>query len=1206
MSLQSSVSGLQRLFSTVSSTLSPHTPRGQRQLESVTEEAHTHDLLYPECETLQQDQHQVYPFKHGDPSSIAAAANSSDNRGGLDLQNVRDVRIIIAQDANALSPQSRVLFDSMPPISSPTARNSSFQSPAGKADDQKEQASTEELHRNGYVQKPLTAPHSRQASFSQTAQSIFTPLNSPLSPVNEFGSIFGNSKSRNTATRPATSDGESAQNKIAREAREDTDALLDCMFGATGIPSTSSTKIHVKPPRPTKLENGKPPGSASTELPSTGTFAKKRTPLTRSTTAADLQSLSVNVVREDNERQIPRPDSSSIQFTRLFSVDLKDTNFANQNSGEILLPGQTLPNQSHGAESVKPEKAKQLKTPIYAVSIILQMPNHRQRPLTPSFQRAATHDPTIDPTSYPRINAQPWSSERLHTPNRLLVDSDCEIAHVVDQWYILTRALSALETVARCRISDLLAQIEVPQLPPSTIDPLKSPELRSDAKPKKTKQPTQRTLQLSLGALQHCSTVQKVANTTGERVISAMKTRRVVTGQGRWGIWREEARWVGRWAGGKEQNFFLFNVLTAFLGSHTQWLDSLGPSQYRRRHTRHTNDSHSDTNTLQHRTVIVSPDKMAARRLIFLLSAFLPSTNIKTRPDGQFMEDIGSSNAAYSQSPPSSILRQQSLRKALSRRTRGTHTGPYVASHGRSVSLSASDNFPSDERIIESHNLQQHKRRASDARSVRNAGLPISTNNSTTWRGTATTKAETPDTAAPIAHFSICNVNPSTGTAGETRPDSRESQASESLKRTLSRSGSIEHPNASADSHSLSRWGSAKSGFWSDRRGSSTENSDLLASSEEGLGISGVPRDVHGLSSPDKLSQMVDEVGIVSKARLQPGNNHPARSILKHSSGLPHTSQETVTPSPPKVVSIPEETTPERFPIKLSVAHDGIVDVDLPPLKSYSSSFASNMNSPKPVETISSLNSQSLWGSQTLVNEPRNNSSAHPVDVVGWLDKFHQDYALQAVKPYENLKDDIKRSMRAEPMGSFANTPADESAPGNGWTDVCTTLLADTKNFTVTRLCLRRKCSKSPHHQANALLQDDADHSSADEEMFEEPIMDMDQTFVEAVERVLAESGQSSRAASQAASRAPSPSRTKSSTVGEDVPELEVPRGQCKALVLGALEQVARSVSAELGKSRDGKKTEQQGRRERENVPTDSTLREGVRKWLNEVGRDGV
>lgn len=175
MFLQSSVSGLRQLFSTAPS---PHTLRSQRQLESVTEEAHTYDLLYPEGETLRQGQHYAYPLRLGDPSSAAAAASSSDDRGGLDIQSPRDVRIIIAQNASALSSQPRVLYDSHPPPPIPQTRNATFPE-AAKHGHRKSGSFTG--GRNGdNVKQPHTAPHTRQSSFSQTTHSIFTSPTSPF------------------------------------------------------------------------------------------------------------------------------------------------------------------------------------------------------------------------------------------------------------------------------------------------------------------------------------------------------------------------------------------------------------------------------------------------------------------------------------------------------------------------------------------------------------------------------------------------------------------------------------------------------------------------------------------------------------------------------------------------------------------------------------------------------------------------------------------------------------------------------------------------------------------------------------------------------------------------------------------------------------------------------------------------------------------
>ncbi|KAI4249900.1 MAG: hypothetical protein L6R42_008870, partial [Xanthoria sp. 1 TBL-2021] len=130
--------------------------------------------------------------------------------------------------------------------------------------------------------------------------------------------------------------------------------------------------------------------------------------------------------------------------------------------------------------------------------------------------------------------------------------------------------------------------------------------------------------------------------------------------------------------------------------------------------------------------------------------------------------------------------------------------------------------------------------------------------------------------------------------------------------------------------------------------------------------------------------------------------------------------------------------------------------------------------------------------------------------------------------------------------------------------------------------------------------------------------MDMDPTLIDAVERVLGQSGHSSRVQSRTQSRAPSPSRTavrpcspenldsKSKSHSEfhhsmPTPQLEVPKSECKKLVLGALEEVVRSVQAEQDEgANDGARriSGEPVRSGEESFPPDSTLREGVRRWL--------
>lgn len=1196
------VSGLHRLFHTTPSILSSAASRTPTTLESVTEDAHTYDLLYPEPNTLRQTQHHAYPLKNGDPSSAALAATSHDDWGGLDIQSPEDVRIIIAQDGNVLAQQPRVLYDSQPPPPLPVTR------PAHRSDgleggDVLGRFKTREVRRrNTSAQGSQEAPkdrHERRLSFAQNSQSQLTSPRSPSSPEAEFRGAFSNPKLRRSSLRPATSGGESAQSWVARERREETEALLGCMFGSTGLPLVSSTKLHIKPAGSGVTSNG---ATSPVAFDTPRGFPRRGTPLTRSTTLEELRSLQAPGLSEDTDRNISRPNNSSILITRIFSVDAANPtplpDLANTETDHSHLTSNPLQDprfQELSVITAETEKAKQVKTPTYAVAIVLQLPADRHRSFTPLLHEATpalAHD--NDRLSQSPKQMGHWTWEDATHPNGCISDSDRDIENVIDHWNMLNRVASSLETIAQEKIRHLLRRAEAHQARLPVQIPVKAVDMRSYSKQKRLKQPSQRTIQLPSDALQQCTTIQKEAEMAGKRVALALKIRRVVAGQGRWGIWREEARWVERWAGKREQNFFFFNLLTAFLGTHTEWLDMLGPSWYRRRHTRQAHQSHRDVSVIPHRTVIVSSDKMAARRLVFLLSGFLPPTHVNPAQEEDNRPHSPWSSAGYSQSPPSgiSVLPQQSLRRTINRRQRGNRAVANSKRHTRGVSFSGQDlAFAQGLNGAADPIVPLHGRRASDARSIRSLPLPISPSESTRKSSSTTTGAAEYDTPVTIAHFSKLSSEPLLGTSAEPRPESTGSFASLSLKHTLTRSEGTDHSNASTDSQSMSRWGSMISGFWSIRRGSSADGSDAL-SSPDGLGISGAPRDRRGSRPLGKLAQMVEEVDKSLETRLGMQNSAKALAASQGPTSVP-TLQETSTlpenSTPAK--NIPERPKIEHFPMKLSIdGNDGVVDVDLRMPNSFSSSFASSMSSPKATHTgASSFNESSLYGrnSSHEVFPPAPESTP---DVAGWLKSYHQDFALQAVRPYKELKDDIIRSMRCEPI--ITPPPSTDDPALTPWTEVCTTLIADAQDFSVTRLSLRRRSAPTSTSPAQSPSTQFTINSppAIEEEILSEKIMDLDATLIDAVERVLAQSSHSSRAHS----RTVSPSRH------DERSAAEVPRSECRGLVLGALEQVAKSVGEEqMGRGRDVKP----GTERERSVGLDSTLREGVRKWLyGEVG----
>lgn len=1177
-------SGLHRLFNTTPSLLSS---QASKTLESVTEDAHTYDLLYPEPHTLRQTQHHAYPLKTCNPSSAAHAATSHDDRGGLDIQ-IQDVRFIIAQDGNALTQQPRVLFDSQPSHPSPTSRQP-LQAPLEDIEVSGNSPETRAKRHNSTAQESQASykvRHGRSSSSAQTQR--VSPLSSPRSPEPEFRGAFSNPKLRRS--RPTSSGGESKQSRAARERREETEALLGCMFGSTGLPTLSSTKLHVKPARsPDISTNGVTSPIGYDAGSSSRGFPRRRTPLTRSTTMDELRS--IPTLSEEDIQTGWEPNKSSMLITRIFTIGPSiPTPVSDNSSGP---KGSNLPSTRPTENSHQPklsvittgtEKPKQVKTPTFAIAIALQLPSDRPRSSTHASQEPhPLHGQHHIHQSPKQMDHWPW--EEVPLTNNFMDDIDRSIENVMGHWKVLNRVVYSLEIFAKEKIRTLLERFELSQAMIPAPIPVNLVETPPGVKPKRPKQPTQRTIQLPSGALQQCDSTKKELEIAANRVTLALKTRKVIAGQGRWGIWREEARWVDRWTGRKEQNFFFFNLLTAFLGTHLDWLEVLGP-HHRRRRAKPTFQLRKDVSVVQHRSIIVSTDKMAARRLIFLLSAFLPSTHINS-----FLEEAyrphspwSSSMAGYSQSPPSSqlsVLKEQSLRRSINRRQLGYRAGPNFKPHTRNVSFSDPD--PYNLGLSGSvKSIQQHGRRASDATSIRSLPVPIFSSGSMGKSGFATIPPLHHDASVPVPHFSSLSPEPLLGTSAEARPGSSGSFASISLKHTLQRSESTGTDNTSTDS---SRWASMFS-FWGMRRGSSTDGSDAL-SSQDSLGISGMARERRALRPPiGKLAQMVEEVD--KMAEVRPINQGVANLLNTQTPTSVPILQDTANLIMPERAT-PAKNIPERpkvvdFPMKLSVNEKyGVVDIDLNMTSPFSSSVASSFSSPRATHTGASSFSESLLYGRPRAEAPPPLEPAS--DVAGWLKNFQPDFILQAIKPYRDLKQDIEHAMRSEPIQP---PPA-----GEGWTDICMTLIADAQSFSITRLTLRRRLVPN----SNTISSLPQTPGRVEEEFISEPIMDMDPTLIDAVEQILGQSTHSSRIQSRTAS----PSRH-----GFEAPLLEVPRSECGRWVLGALDQVARSVAEEQTPTQAGRAKPVGGRAaagwgpvDPSAVELDSTLREGVRRWYN-------
>ena len=1161
----SSTSGIGRLLNSATASVSSQSSRTQRHLESITEESITYDLLYPDSPYANEGQYPAYPIKYGDPVSVAAAARSPDDRGGLNIQASRDVRYIIAQKANDFN---RVLFDTHPPTPYVGPRNSSASSPEG-SEQLKENRFAGGLGNSSRVSRSRTAPHSRQTSLTQPNQLMLRSPSSPISPTSEYGALYSNSQAR-SIPRPATSEGESLQSKIAREEREEREDILSCMFGASGFPSTSSTKIHVKPYTAQARGSSRPLSPEADSPLSPRHFEPPKSFLSRSTTAENLPRAGSGVT----EHQIARRQSSYVLVTKLFCVDLRedeleegyDRRSSDPSARTGKLRSLSLPSAAN--------TSNQLRTPVYAVAVILYLPLRSQWANRPISAQAS-----------PIVGLTPQASFGSNDGRQMteLYENgfDDRVDRLLQHMSVIEGMLSLFEGASRSHIKDTLISLYA--------------EASVYARPR---------LQLESSALQSHKLTQELVESLTQRLALALRIRPAISGQDRWAIWRSVARAVCHPSLVHDPGV-LSSLLTAFLTGHTSWIDSHAPKDYRRQ------DRHQSRKQRDCRTVIVSVDKMMSRRIVFFLSSFLPS-NRKASSSQQRPQPSLSA-------PPSTLLPGRADPHLMNQPSKPFH-----------LAKEATAAQATDREDSAGHPTPSHRRRTSDTLSIRSLAMPIIPTG-TRKSSITTTSTIMPDPQVAIPVFSDFSPDIAVGkNAADPRPDSSGSLAALSLQRTLSRSGSNERSNSSMDSHVRNGWGSLRSGFWGSRRGSSTENSEVMTSSGEGLGISGMSQNKASNGSINKLSQMVEEVDFDARAR-ESAFSSPSKDAQ-------------MMQQPPK--SMPQRSSPEMFPLSLSSDNtDGVIDVQL-------SSPAANLSSSPP-----SLISSSFI---TPLANPTSSKSPHrpfdpTINVAGWLRAYQPDFTLQAVRPYDTLKSDIKHSMRCFLGPSTIKYSTSE------WTTITTTHLVDLATSTLTILTLRRRMPDSPHHVLNALQHYPANPS--DETFVEQTVSLTDPTSADpivakALDQLIghtSNSHPSSRMASRAPSRAPSPTRAAASAVersslangGASMPR-STPRllgdggvamarqgsggtvwrvgggsnEECRRVVHGALKKIVREVVREVESEREGlSEGKKQEPAQARSVPGKSVpgrsipdhkpgearlLREVVREWAKDVRSHAV
>ncbi|KAM0742018.1 hypothetical protein ACQRIT_002195 [Beauveria bassiana] len=1033
-------------------------PRPLLSLDSVQEDIHTRNLLFPDAQALYQHRNdQVFPFSTAPPTPTAASASAFDFNDEIDL-DVRDVRVLIMQD-NLGATSASLLFDSHP---------------VAEVD---RTAATNESRRN-----PLSP---RKGSFSQS-RPVSTHTESTQTQFRQGafdrrGSIHGRNQSQ----------AETDAQRAYREYREELATFSSCIFGNSELMAYkgTSTKVHVVPSDVRTNDTASVIGDGRSSI---GRSSMRSSKLSQSFSSQAISPTfsSMPPTASATPRQ---SDRKKVLITRLFPVNLAteeveptvttQTRFADENVG-FPFPS-TI---DEAATRKKKKQPKQRRTPMYAVVLVIQLPSSTSRlssavPPKSIFRESGSYnEQEVYSSSYNSVRAggSGWNmfgSGMPTDPNEspFALDVEDRIDSLTQHWDIIMRTLTHLQSLSATRIHQLLKHADSAspgqQTPKIALQSHPSKhtttnDRRSVETPRvKAIKSTTKLVSLLPNCLAGDIDIALEVGLARSRIVTGLGAARVFTGQGRWGIWRDEAIWTVKWASSLNKGPFLYNVLTGFLATHVDWLSALSSPSHRRKAALQARHKHEEDMSLPARTIVVSDDKMAARRLIFLLAGFLPANQQMNAPRVH-RASTSTSLGPLSNSPPTfvvPVLREESLRRKINRRT-----GLRRASHSRVGSQSARNSAVVPQ-FAQFGMDRNHQRRASDAASIRTTNLPMAGSDLGTRKSSAATTA-TITQEPTMPHFTGFQ-------RGEShlrhRPGSSSSFAADDLKRSL-------------------------------KRGESNRASF---------------------------------------------------------------SQADRTPDPTGVF---------ESPVKTSInPEDGIIDVDVP-FPDYIASFESAISSPS---SSGYLSTPGLPSNLDFFEQSARITidGDTPLNAAGWLSRFHPDFSLQAIPPQDNLLEKVKAAMRAEPTP--APLPSQRPETGERWVDISSTVIADTTTNTVSRIVYRRLVKTRPGSDLSS--QPVSAHTPSvlpyetqlNEEWVEEVIAEADKSLVEAVDKVVSANSESTMDTEMAN------------------PSIEVPRVQCKTVMLSALEDIIRDVLDQ--RDEDAISTNSKKRA--------NLLRDAVRAWMSNL-----
>ncbi|GAB7350760.1 hypothetical protein MBLNU459_g1306t1 [Dothideomycetes sp. NU459] len=654
---------------------------------------------------------------------------------------------------------------------------------------------------------------------------------------------------------------------------------------------------------------------------------------------------------------------------------------------------------------------KRRSTPLFGITVVIPLAKPRQ-----SLSTAA---------GSPDIHV----SVSLSDSEQSLKEVDDPIRAVMDHWQAINRMLDALQATAALQIhQQLTAQL--------------------NTQPCQGASRLTRLIKLDPQVFRNSQPITEEVDAAISRLMRSFRIPHVVP-QGEWNVWRDELLDTSRSRDLKTHKLsldshkvtFLQTAITAALSSNLSWLTTVAPPQFQTRLRSEEKRLCDAADVVQDRTVVVAHDQNKARHLLYLLAKFLPPQ----RPD-------------FERAPPPD-LRLTPKVSALTQGLKAVGNTPSETNGHAGAPLAArgANQMPA---FYEPYQASPSTSPIKRTPRMGTKGDPSSTK---LVAGKIMLPSERGTPAMPIASAPGSSYTTPAGSP-EGRPGSSAGAQGE-LMRHLQRHNS----GTTSSTESTSFWNSFRSNTWSlgpRRESSITERSDSVSGTSQRDQIlpsilkSG--RSSTGRHGGTKLVRMLEEVDGSKTSHSYERNDsafHTRESTPSHFSHTPIAVQFG-SRSPPG---------PE---LQYSYdADEGVVNVDLDlgdagPEANRLYRKTRVLSSP---DVFPVFHGQETYGSlKARPLSPRSSSMIYD-RAAGYLETLHPDYALQAVKPYTDLLDDIKRAMKAEPSPKLQSPPTlEEFYPLDDWIDVCSTVVVDAESLTTRRVSLRR------HVRYHLLKQDES------------------------------------------------------------------------------------------------------------------------------------